>query len=141
MHVFLLWFSECILIVLSPSLTLYSFILSFCVFFVMTSGILYFVSAACTDSFGAPHALGEVWKASVDGCCMYQCENDGIVPVEFECSDIPQPVCARAGEIVISLADDNSCCTQRVCGQFYASLIYILKIAYTKRIIKCVWIS
>ncbi|XP_034155631.2 otogelin [Pangasianodon hypophthalmus] len=73
------------------------------------------VKCACTDSFGTPRALGEVWKASVDGCCMYRCENDGIVPVEFECSDIPQPVCTRAGEISISLADDNSCCTQRVC--------------------------
>ncbi|KAK3509606.1 hypothetical protein QTP70_006800 [Hemibagrus guttatus] len=74
-----------------------------------------FISAACTDSFGSPRALGEVWKASVDGCCMYRCESDGIVPVEFECSDIPQPVCTRAGEISVSLADDNSCCTQRVC--------------------------
>ncbi|XP_060714805.1 otogelin [Tachysurus vachellii] len=69
---------------------------------------------ACTDSFGAPRALGEVWKASVDGCCMYRCESDGIVPVEFECSDIPHPVCKRAGEISVSLTDDN-CCTQRVC--------------------------
>ncbi|XP_053473113.1 otogelin [Ictalurus furcatus] len=73
------------------------------------------VKCACTDSFGTPRALGEVWKASVDGCCMYRCESDGIVPVEFECSDVPQPVCTRAGEISISLADDNSCCTQRVC--------------------------
>ncbi|KAF4094340.1 hypothetical protein AMELA_G00012140 [Ameiurus melas] len=73
------------------------------------------VKCACTDSFGTPRALGEVWKASVDGCCMYRCESDGIVPVEFECSDIPQPVCTRAGEISISLADDNNCCTQRVC--------------------------
>lgn len=81
-----------------------------------------FVYAACTDSFGTPRALGEVWKASVDGCCMYRCESDGIVPVEFECSDVPQPVCTRAGEISISLADDNSCCTQRVCGEFHAFL-------------------
>uniref|UniRef100_A0A8B9HR24 Otogelin n=1 Tax=Astyanax mexicanus TaxID=7994 RepID=A0A8B9HR24_ASTMX len=70
---------------------------------------------ACTDSFGAPRALGEVWKASVDGCCMYRCESDGIVPVEFNCSDVPQPVCTRAGEISISVADDNSCCPQRLC--------------------------
>uniref|UniRef100_A0A8B9JBM9 Otogelin n=1 Tax=Astyanax mexicanus TaxID=7994 RepID=A0A8B9JBM9_ASTMX len=69
---------------------------------------------ACTDSFGAPRALGEVWKASVDGCCMYRCESDGIVPVEFNCSDVPQPVCTRAGEISISVADDNSCCPQRL---------------------------
>ncbi|XP_062845430.1 otogelin [Trichomycterus rosablanca] len=70
---------------------------------------------ACTDSFGTPHALGEIWKASVDGCCMYRCESDGIVPVEFDCSDVPQPICTRAGEVSISLADDNSCCPQRVC--------------------------
>ncbi|KAM9494299.1 otogelin [Clarias gariepinus] len=73
------------------------------------------VMCACTDSFGSPRALGEIWKASVNGCCMYRCESDGIVPVEFECSDIPQPVCTRAGEISISLTDDNSCCIQRVC--------------------------
>ncbi|XP_072527000.1 otogelin, partial [Salminus brasiliensis] len=70
---------------------------------------------ACTDSFGAPHGLGEIWKASVDGCCIYKCESDGIVPVEFNCSDVPQPVCTRAGEISISVADDSSCCPQRVC--------------------------
>ncbi|TSY13799.1 Otogelin [Bagarius yarrelli] len=73
------------------------------------------VKCACTDSFGAPRALGEVWKSSVDGCCMYRCESDGIVPVEFECNDVPQPVCTRAGEISINLADDNSCCIQKVC--------------------------
>uniref|UniRef100_A0A673IFZ6 Otogelin-like n=1 Tax=Sinocyclocheilus rhinocerous TaxID=307959 RepID=A0A673IFZ6_9TELE len=47
---------------------------------------------ACTDSFGTPRTLKEVWKASLDGCCMYKCENDGIVPVEYNCSNIPQPV-------------------------------------------------
>uniref|UniRef100_A0A4W4EJF8 Otogelin n=1 Tax=Electrophorus electricus TaxID=8005 RepID=A0A4W4EJF8_ELEEL len=70
---------------------------------------------ACTDSFGAPRTLGEVWKASIDGCCMYRCESDGIVPVKFNCSNVPQPVCTRAGEISISLADDNSCCPRRMC--------------------------
>ncbi|KAG1943166.1 otogelin-like protein [Pimephales promelas] len=70
---------------------------------------------ACTDSFGIPRALGEVWKASLDGCCMYKCENDSIVPVEYNCSNIPQPVCTRTGEITINLADDSSCCPHKAC--------------------------
>ncbi|KAL1271209.1 hypothetical protein QQF64_030225, partial [Cirrhinus molitorella] len=70
---------------------------------------------ACTDNFGTPRALGEVWKASLDGCCMYKCENDSIVPVEYNCSNIPQPVCTRTGEITVNLADDNSCCPQKAC--------------------------
>uniref|UniRef100_A0A673LF66 Otogelin-like n=1 Tax=Sinocyclocheilus rhinocerous TaxID=307959 RepID=A0A673LF66_9TELE len=70
---------------------------------------------ACTDSFGTPRALGEVWKASLDGCCMYKCENDSIVPVEYNCSNIPQPVCTRTGEITVNLADDSSCCPQKAC--------------------------
>ncbi|XP_073764936.1 otogelin isoform X2 [Danio rerio] len=70
---------------------------------------------ACTDSFGAPRALGEVWKASLDGCCMYKCENDSIVPVEYNCSNIPQPVCTRTGEITVNLADDSSCCPHKAC--------------------------
>ncbi|CAM4525951.1 unnamed protein product [Leuciscus chuanchicus] len=70
---------------------------------------------ACTDSFGTPRALGEVWKASLDGCCMYKCENDSIVPVEYNCSNIPQPVCTRTGEITINLADENSCCPHKAC--------------------------
>ncbi|XP_051564620.1 otogelin-like isoform X2 [Myxocyprinus asiaticus] len=70
---------------------------------------------ACTDSFGTPRALGEVWKASLDGCCMYKCENDSIVPVEYNCSNIPQPVCTRTGEISVSLTDDRSCCPHKAC--------------------------
>ncbi|KAL1007586.1 hypothetical protein UPYG_G00088760 [Umbra pygmaea] len=70
---------------------------------------------ACTDSSGVPRAHGEVWKASKDGCCMYRCDNDSIVPVEYNCSDVPQPLCRRAGEAIISLADDTSCCPRRVC--------------------------
>lgn len=75
------------------------------------------VSAACTDSSGAPRAHGEVWKASKDACCMYRCDNDTIVPVEYNCSNIAEPVCHRVGEVIISLADDASCCPQRVCGE------------------------
>ncbi|XP_030649228.1 otogelin [Chanos chanos] len=70
---------------------------------------------ACTDSFGTPRASGEVWKASLDGCCMYKCDNDTIVPVEYNCSDVPQPVCTRTGEVIVSLADDRSCCPQKAC--------------------------
>ncbi|XP_072237255.1 otogelin [Leuresthes tenuis] len=70
---------------------------------------------ACTDSSGAPRAHGEVWKASKDGCCMYRCDNDTIVPVEYDCSSTPAPLCHRAGEMVISMADDMSCCPQKVC--------------------------
>ncbi|XP_041843884.1 otogelin [Melanotaenia boesemani] len=70
---------------------------------------------ACTDSSGAPRAHGEVWKASKDGCCMYRCDNDTIIPVEYNCSSMPEPVCHRAGEMVISMADDTSCCPHKVC--------------------------
>ncbi|KAL4622712.1 otogelin [Arapaima gigas] len=70
---------------------------------------------ACTDSFGNPRAPGEVWTASKDGCCVYKCENDSIVPVEYDCSDVPQPVCRRTGEVTVSLADDKSCCPKKVC--------------------------
>ncbi|XP_070687646.1 otogelin [Pempheris klunzingeri] len=70
---------------------------------------------ACTDSSGNPRANGEVWKASKDACCMYRCDNDTIVPVEYNCSNMAVPVCRRAGEVIISLADDTSCCPQKAC--------------------------
>ncbi|MGH0154461.1 UNVERIFIED_CONTAM: hypothetical protein FKN15_043994, partial [Acipenser sinensis] len=70
---------------------------------------------ACTDSFGTPHASGEVWKASKDGCCMYKCDNDSIIPVELNCTKVPEPVCSKAGEVTVSLADDKSCCPQKAC--------------------------
>ncbi|XP_041132308.1 otogelin-like protein [Polyodon spathula] len=70
---------------------------------------------ACTDSFGTPHASGEVWKASKDGCCMYKCDNDSIIPVEYNCTEVPEPVCSKAGEVTVSLADDKSCCPQKAC--------------------------
>ncbi|KAI3377328.1 hypothetical protein L3Q82_008531, partial [Scortum barcoo] len=70
---------------------------------------------ACTDSSGVPRAHGEVWKASKDACCMYRCDNDTIVPVDYNCSTVAVPVCRRAGEVIISLADDSSCCPQKVC--------------------------
>ncbi|XP_044212195.1 otogelin [Thunnus albacares] len=70
---------------------------------------------ACTDSSGVPRAHGEVWKASKDACCMYRCDNDTIVPVEYNCSSVAAPVCRRTGEVIISLADDTSCCPHKVC--------------------------
>uniref|UniRef100_A0A8C4HK69 Otogelin n=1 Tax=Dicentrarchus labrax TaxID=13489 RepID=A0A8C4HK69_DICLA len=70
---------------------------------------------ACTDSSGVPRAHGEVWKASKDACCMYRCDNDTIVPVEYNCSNVVVPVCRRVAEVIISLADDTSCCPQKVC--------------------------
>ncbi|XP_024863957.1 otogelin [Kryptolebias marmoratus] len=70
---------------------------------------------ACTDGSGAPRAHGEVWTASKDGCCMYRCDNDTIVPVEFNCSSMPAPVCHRTGEMIINMADDTSCCPHKIC--------------------------
>ncbi|KAF6716693.1 Otogelin [Oryzias melastigma] len=72
-------------------------------------------AVTCTDSAGVPRASGEVWKASQDGCCMYRCDNDTILPVQYDCSSLPQPVCRRAGEMIISMAHDSSCCPHKVC--------------------------
>nr|XP_057933601.1 otogelin-like protein [Doryrhamphus excisus] len=70
---------------------------------------------ACTDSSGIPRAHGEVWKASKDACCMYRCDKDTVVPVEFNCSTVDAPVCRREGEVVVSLAENASCCPRKVC--------------------------
>ncbi|KAJ3592886.1 hypothetical protein NHX12_005224, partial [Muraenolepis orangiensis] len=70
---------------------------------------------ACTDSAGVPRANGELWTASKDGCCMYRCDNDAIKSVEYNCSAMALPVCRRAGETIINLADNNSCCPQKAC--------------------------
>uniref|UniRef100_M4A5S4 Otogelin n=1 Tax=Xiphophorus maculatus TaxID=8083 RepID=M4A5S4_XIPMA len=70
---------------------------------------------SCTDSGGVPRSPGEVWKASQDGCCMYRCDNDTIIPVEYDCSSAPAPVCHRTGEMIISMSDDTSCCPHKVC--------------------------
>ncbi|XP_032894892.1 otogelin isoform X1 [Amblyraja radiata] len=72
---------------------------------------------ACTDSWGLPHAGGDTWNASVDGCCMYQClENGTIVTVDHDCSAVPEPVCRRSGEVVVNLAGDRSCCPEKICA-------------------------
>lgn len=48
---------------------------------------------------------------------MYRCDNETIVPVEYNCSKVAAPVCHRVAEVIISLADDTSCCPQKVCGE------------------------
>uniref|UniRef100_UPI00398F3BBE otogelin n=1 Tax=Pristiophorus japonicus TaxID=55135 RepID=UPI00398F3BBE len=72
---------------------------------------------ACTDSWGLPHAAGETWNASLDGCCMYQClENGTILTVDHNCSAVPEPICRRSGEVVVSLASDRRCCPNKICA-------------------------
>ncbi|XP_068596445.1 otogelin [Brachionichthys hirsutus] len=71
---------------------------------------------ACTDSAGVPRAHGEVWNASKGACCMYSCDDDTVVPVEYDCANMAVPVCHRDGEMIISLADDTSCCPQKACA-------------------------
>ncbi|XP_051919390.1 otogelin isoform X3 [Hippocampus zosterae] len=70
---------------------------------------------ACTDSSEVPRAHGEVWKASKDSCCMFRCDKDTVIPVEYNCSTTTAPVCQRTGEVVVSLADDTNCCPRKVC--------------------------
>lgn len=51
---------------------------------------------------------------------MYRCDNDSVVPVEYNCSTAV-PVCGRAGEVIVSLADDSSCCPRKLCGEAAAN--------------------
>ncbi|XP_067849686.1 otogelin [Heptranchias perlo] len=72
---------------------------------------------ACTDSWGQPHAAGETWNASLGGCCVYQClENGTIITVDHNCSAVPEPICRRSGEVIVSLASDKSCCPNKICA-------------------------
>ncbi|CAG5848977.1 unnamed protein product [Menidia menidia] len=48
---------------------------------------------------------------------MYRCANDSVLPVQYDCSSTPAPACRRAGEALVSMADDASCCPRRVCGE------------------------
>nr|XP_006134664.1 otogelin [Pelodiscus sinensis] len=71
---------------------------------------------ACTDSLGAPHAVGEIWKTSLSGCCMHKCvDNETIIPVEYNCSDIHDVDCQRFGEMALIVPDDQTCCPQKIC--------------------------
>ncbi|XP_077309598.1 otogelin [Lithobates pipiens] len=71
---------------------------------------------ACTDSSGVPREIGETWKTSVDGCCMYQCAaNESIIPVPYNCSVIQEGACRRYGEMIVTVSDTQSCCPHQMC--------------------------
>uniref|UniRef100_A0A8D0ESX2 Otogelin n=1 Tax=Strix occidentalis caurina TaxID=311401 RepID=A0A8D0ESX2_STROC len=66
---------------------------------------------ACTDSSGAPHAVGEIWKTSLSGCCMQKCvDSETIIPVEYNCSDIHDLDCQRFAEVALLVPGDQTCC-------------------------------
>uniref|UniRef100_A0A8C3JAI1 Otogelin n=1 Tax=Calidris pygmaea TaxID=425635 RepID=A0A8C3JAI1_9CHAR len=71
---------------------------------------------ACTDSSGAPHAVGEIWKTSLSGCCMQKCiDSETIIPVEYNCSDTHNLDCQRFGEVALLVPGDQTCCPQKIC--------------------------
>ncbi|XP_030338606.1 otogelin [Strigops habroptila] len=71
---------------------------------------------ACTDSSGAPHAVGEIWRTSLSGCCMQKCvDSETIVPVEYDCSDIHNLHCQRFAEVALLVSGDQTCCPQQIC--------------------------
>uniref|UniRef100_A0A8C2TGK3 Otogelin n=1 Tax=Coturnix japonica TaxID=93934 RepID=A0A8C2TGK3_COTJA len=71
---------------------------------------------ACTDSSGAPHAVGDVWKTSLSGCCMEKCvDTETIIPVEYNCSDTHSFDCQRFAEVVLLVPGDQTCCPQKIC--------------------------
>ncbi|NWT85458.1 OTOG protein, partial [Lanius ludovicianus] len=71
---------------------------------------------ACTDSSGTPHAVGEIWKTSLSGCCMQKCvDSETIVPVEYNCSEIHNLECQRFAEVALLVPDDQTCCPQKIC--------------------------
>ncbi|OXB58561.1 hypothetical protein ASZ78_002449 [Callipepla squamata] len=71
---------------------------------------------ACTDSSGAPHAVGDTWKTSLSGCCMEKCvDSETIIPVEYNCSDIHDFDCQRFAEVVLLVPGDDMCCPQKIC--------------------------
>ncbi|NXE75632.1 OTOG protein, partial [Cochlearius cochlearius] len=71
---------------------------------------------ACTDSSGAPHAIGEIWKTSLSGCCMQKCvDSETIIPVEYNCSDIQNLDCQRFAEVALLVPGDQTCCPQKIC--------------------------
>ncbi|NWH56898.1 OTOG protein, partial [Geococcyx californianus] len=71
---------------------------------------------ACTDISGAPHAVGEVWKTSLSGCCMQKCvDSETIIPLEYNCSDIQNLDCQRFAEVPLLVPSDQTCCPQKIC--------------------------
>ncbi|KFO71855.1 Otogelin, partial [Cuculus canorus] len=71
---------------------------------------------ACTDTSGAPRAVGEVWKTSLSGCCMQKCvDSETIISVEYNCSDIQNLECRRFAEVPLLVPSDQTCCPQKIC--------------------------
>ncbi|NXC66308.1 OTOG protein, partial [Anhinga anhinga] len=71
---------------------------------------------ACTDSSGAPRAVGEIWRTSLNGCCMQKCvDSETIIPVEYNCSDIHNLDCRRYAEVALLVPGDQTCCPQKIC--------------------------
>ncbi|XP_009067859.1 PREDICTED: otogelin-like, partial [Acanthisitta chloris] len=72
---------------------------------------------ACTDSSGTPHAVGEIWKTSLSGCCMQKCvDSETIIPVEYNCSDSHDLDCQRFAEVPLLVPGDQTCCPQKICS-------------------------
>ncbi|OWK57108.1 Otogelin [Lonchura striata] len=70
----------------------------------------------CTDSSGEPHAVGEIWRTSLSGCCMQKCvDSETIIPVEHNCSESHSLECQRFAEVALLVPDDQTCCPQKIC--------------------------
>uniref|UniRef100_A0A8B9CK95 Otogelin n=1 Tax=Anser brachyrhynchus TaxID=132585 RepID=A0A8B9CK95_9AVES len=85
---------------------------------------------ACTDSSGTPHAVGEIWKTSLSGCCMEKCvDSETIIPMEYNCSDIRNLDCQRFAEVALLtlLTFFHNC----------LNLPVILHICYQVNIVSC----
>ncbi|XP_056430430.1 otogelin-like protein isoform X1 [Hyla sarda] len=71
---------------------------------------------ACTDNEGHPHSPGEIWHSSANKCCLSKClENGTVVSVEPNCSEQPDPICNREGEVLIRVIEEGACCPKKVC--------------------------
>ncbi|XP_077119007.1 otogelin-like protein [Ranitomeya variabilis] len=71
---------------------------------------------ACTDNEGRPHSPGEIWHSSANKCCLSKClENGTVASIEPDCSDQPDPVCSREGEMLIRVIEEGACCPKKVC--------------------------
>ncbi|XP_037696228.1 otogelin isoform X3 [Choloepus didactylus] len=71
---------------------------------------------ACTDSTGAPRALGETWNSSLSGCCQHQCQAPGtVVPVDLGCPGPRPEACPRFGEVALLVPTEDPCCLGTVC--------------------------
>lgn len=83
------------------------------------NSIFFCPDLACTDSSGAPHAVGEIWRTSLSGCCMQKCvDSETIIPVEYNCSEIHNLECQRFAEVALLVPDDQTCCPQKICSKY-----------------------